>query len=78
MQIAITGLGHIGIFSKKLCSNYDFSTALSSAINTDSIVDIAIHVCLEDFHDIAAPPRVNTYPLVDLVSILSDIQFASL
>ena len=34
-------------------------------MNSDSIVDLANNVCLEDFQDTAAPPSVNTYPLVD-------------
>ncbi|GKD32033.1 hypothetical protein Tco_1242811 [Tanacetum coccineum] len=36
-------------------------------------MDLAITVCLEYFQDIAAPPSVNTYPLVDLESFMSDI-----
>ena len=67
----------MGTSSKKSLSHSASSPALSRAINSDSIVDRAMHVCLEDFQDIAAPPKVNTYPLVDFVSVLSDIQFAS-
>src|SRR5262249_6607117 len=78
IQIAVTGLGHTGMSSKKFLSHSASSAALSNAINSDSIVDRAIHVCLEDFHETAAPPNVKTYPLVDLVSVLSEIQFASL
>lgn len=55
-----------------------FFACFARAINSDSMVDRAIHVYFEDFHDTAAPPRVNTYPLVDLVSKLSEIQLASL
>ena len=54
------------------------SPALCKAMNSDSIVERAIHVCLEDFQDTAAPPRVNTYPLVDFDSSESAIQLASL
>ncbi|CAL8148196.1 unnamed protein product [Prunus armeniaca] len=71
-------LGHIGISSKKFLSHSASSPALSKAMNSDSIVDRAMHVCLEDFQDTAAPHNVNTYPLVDLVSVLSEIQLASL
>ena len=78
MHIAVTGLGHIGMFSKKFLSNSASSAALSSAINSDSIVERAIHVCLEGFLETAEPPKINTYPLVYLVSILSEIQLASL
>ena len=45
---------------------------------SDFIVERAIHVCLEDFQDTAAPPRVNMYPLVDFNSSESAIQLASL
>lgn len=73
IQIDVTDLGHIGISSRKFLSHSAFSIALSSAINYDSIVDLAIQVYLVDFHDTAAPPNVNTYPLVDLLFVLSEI-----
>ena len=47
-------------------------------MNSDSIMERAIHVFLKDFQDTAAPPRVNTYPLVDFDSSESAIQLASL
>ena len=47
-------------------------------MNSDSIVERTIHVCLEDFQDTDAPPRVNTYLLVDFDSLESAIQLASL
>ena len=78
MHIAGTGLGHIGMSSKKLRSHSASSPVLSNAINSDSIVDLAMHVCLEDFQETAALSKVKTYPLVDFESLVSDIQFASL
>ena len=50
----------------------------STAMNSDSIVERAIHVYLKDSQDTAAPPRVNTFPLVDFDSSESVIQLASL
>jgi len=47
-------------------------------MNSNSIVEQAIHVCLKDFQDIAAPLRVNMYPLVDFDSSESAIQLASI
>jgi len=41
------------------------SPDLSKATNSDSIVERAMQVCLEDFHDMAASSRVKMYPLVD-------------
>ena len=38
----------------------------------------AIQVCLDDFHDIAPPSRVNTYSLVDFNSLKYAIQLVSL
>ena len=32
---------------------------------------------VSDFQDIAPPPKVNTYPLVDFISFESEIQAAS-
>ena len=78
MQIAGTGFGHFGISSKN-CRNHSASSPhLSKATNSDSIVDLVMTVCLEDFHDTAEPPSVNTYPLVDFETFISDVQFASL
>ena len=47
-------------------------------MNSDSMVDLANTVCLVDFHDIAAPPSVKTYPLMDFEFLECDIQFALL
>ena len=77
MHIVGTGFGHIGISSRKWQSHFASSLVLSKAMNFDSIVDLAMQVCLEDFQDTAAPPRVKTYPLMDFESLVSDIQFVS-
>ena len=78
MQIAGTGLVHIGISSRKFRSHSASSPVLSNAKNSDSIVDLAMQVYLEDFQETVAPPKVNTYPFMDLVSLESDIQLALL
>lgn len=69
MHIAGTGFGHIGISSRKWRSYSVSSLTLSKDKNSDSIVDLAMQVCLEDFQDTTAPPRVKTYPLVDFESL---------
>ena len=56
--------------SRKLWSHFTYSPALSEVIYSNSIMDLAIHVCFEDFHHTTLPTIVNTYPLVDFVSIL--------
>ena len=73
MHMAGTDYGHNGISSKNCQSCSASSPVLSKDINSDFIVDRAIHVCLEDFQDTAAPPRVNMYPLVDFDSSESAI-----
>lgn len=50
----------------------------SKAINLDSIVSLTIHVFLVYYQETVVPPSINAYPLVDLISSLSDIQFTSL
>ena len=77
MLTAIIGLGHKGIPSRKLLSYSTSSSALSKVINLASIVDRVFMVCFEDFHEMVAPPSVNTYPLVDLLFEWLEIQFAS-
>jgi len=76
--MADTGFDYNGK-SFKNCRNYSASSpALSKAINFDSIVERAMQVCLKDFQDTVAPPRVNTYSLVDFDFSESAIQLASL
>ena len=72
------GLGYNGISFKNCRNNFASSPTLSKAINSDFIVKRVIHVCLKDFQDIIAPPRVNTYLLIDFDSSESAIQLASL
>ena len=42
-------------------------------MNSNSIMDLVIHICLEGFHDTTYPPRVETYLLVDFKFLVSDI-----
>ena len=60
MQIGPTGLEKNGISSKKLWRYSASSPTLSKAMNSNSIVERAIHVCLEDFQETAPPPIMNT------------------
>ena len=76
MHIAGTGFGHNGISFKNYRSHSASSPVLCKAMNSDSIVEWVIHVCLEEFQ--AAPPRVNMYPLVDFDSSEFGIELASL
>ena len=78
MHMAGTGFGHNGISFKDYRSHSAFSPTLSKAMNSYFIVEQAIHVCLEDFQDTAAPSRVNTYPLVEFDSSEFAIQLASM
>ena len=73
-----TGLDHNGIFSKNCESHSASSLALFKVINSDSIVEWVIQICLGDFQDTVASPRVKMYPLVDFGFSKSAIQFASL
>jgi len=41
-------------------------------------MDLAIHVYLENFHDIIAQPSIKTYSLVDFEFLMSGIQLALL
>jgi hypothetical protein len=72
-----SGFFHKGISAKRFLSHSTSDLAKSNAINSASIVDLAIEVCLEDFQATATAPREKINPLVDLVSLESDIQLAS-
>ncbi|KAK1686028.1 hypothetical protein QYE76_046876 [Lolium multiflorum] len=56
----------------------DSTVVVSKAVSSASIVDLVNMVCLQDLHDTAPPPKVNTYPLVAYRSATSEIQFESL
>ena len=60
MYIGGISFGHLGISSRKWRSHLASSLHLSRAINSDSIVDLEIIVCFEDFHETAHPLSVNT------------------
>ena len=66
MHIGGIGFGHLRISSRKWRSHSASFLHLSKVRNSDSIVDMAIIVCFEDFYKNVAPPNVNTYPLWDL------------
>jgi len=78
MHMASTGLDHSGIFFKNCRSHSASSAALSKVINSNSIVERAMQVCLEDFQDTTASPRLKMYPLIDFDFSESAIQFTSL
>lgn len=60
MHSEVTDFWHRGISSIKFLSYSTSSAALSNAINSDSIVEHAIHVCLDDFQHTSPSPSVNT------------------
>ena len=71
--IAGTDLGQLRISYRKFLSHSASFDVLSNAMNFDSMVDRAIHVYLEDFHDTATLPSVKINQLVDLESNVSNI-----
>ena len=60
MHIRCIDLAHLGMPSRKWRSHFVSSPHLSNVINLDSIVDLEITVCFEDFHEIVAILNVNT------------------
>ena len=71
-------LVHKGISAKRFLSHSASELAFSKVINSASIVDRVMQVCWADFQEIALPPRMKTFQLVDFISFESKIQFASL
>ena len=72
------GLIHKGISLNRSLSHSTSELAFSKAINSTSIVDRVMQVCLDDSQEIAPPPRVKMYQLVAFISSESKIQLASL
>jgi len=73
-QIVDTGFGQHGISYKK----FWIHSASFLTINSNSIVDLAIHICLKDFHDTTTLPNVKTYSLVYFESLVLHIQLEPL
>ena len=72
------GLGIIENSDKRSFNHSASEQVVSRAMSSDSMVLLAITLCLQDFQNTAAPPNMNTYPVVDLTLLESAIQLASL
>ena len=70
-------LPHKSISAKRFLSHSASCPANSRAMNSDSMVECAIQVCLEDFHEIAPARTKCAIQLVELSSSLSNTQFPS-
>jgi len=78
MHIAGTSFCKLEIFSKNFQSHFDFSPTLSKAINSNTIVDLAMQVCLEDFKEIVALLVIKINPFVNFKSLVTYIQLTLL
>ena len=79
IESQLINIDGIGWGIKGISDNNSFNHSasiqvVSRAINSASIVLLAIMVYLVHCH--ALPPKMNTYPVVDLISKEFDIQFA--
>ena len=76
LQIEAIELVYNSISINKLLSHSTLDSAFSKATNSDSMVDFAMQVYLDDFQDTTPLASVNTYPLVGFTSYVSEIQLA--
>ena len=74
MQIEVTKLVKRGISINELLSHSALDLIFSKATNFASLVDLVMHVCLDDFQETALPASVNTYSLVGFTSFISKIK----
>jgi hypothetical protein len=75
--MADIGCGHKFMSNNIFISHSAYFHAATNAINSDSIVECEIHVCFFDAQEMTHPPRVNTQPDLDLLSLVLVIQLAS-
>ena len=61
------GLGTIENLDKRSFNHSASEQVVSKAMSSDSMVLLAIIVCLQDFQDTATPPNINIYPVVELI-----------
>jgi hypothetical protein len=76
IHIARTKFEQLGILSKKFQTHFAFSLAMSKATSSNSIIDLVMHVCLEDFQK-TAPLIVKINPLIDFESLVLNIKLVS-
>jgi len=65
-KIGSMGLGTIYNSDKRSFNHSASKQVVFRAMSLNSMVLLAITVCLQDFQDTATPPNINTYPVVDL------------
>ena len=71
------GCGH-NLISSNIFLNHSASLpAAAKAMNSDSIVEWVILVYFFDAQETTSPPKMNTHPEVDLLSLALVIQLAS-
>lgn len=68
MQIVGIDFDHFAISSRNRCHHSTSPPHLSKTINSYYIVDLAITIYLENFHDIVTPYNVKKYPISITVS----------
>ncbi|KAM1499357.1 hypothetical protein ACFX10_022058 [Malus domestica] len=71
------GCGHNSISNNKFLIHSASLPTTANAINSDSIVECAIHVYFFKAQEIATPTIVKIHPDVDLLSLALVIQLAS-
>ena len=77
MQIEAIELVYNDISINKLLSHLALDLTFSKATNSNSMVDLAMQIYLDDFQETAPPASVSTYSLVGFTSSISEIQLAS-
>ena len=73
MQTEAIELVYNGISINKLLSHSALDLTFSKATNSNSMVDLAMQIYLDDFQETVSPASVNTYSLVGLISSVSEI-----
>jgi len=77
-EIGSMGLGMIENSDKRSFNHSALEQVVCRAMSSDSMVLLAITVCLQDFYDTAVPPNMNTYPVANLTLLESVTQLTSL
>ena len=73
MQTEAIELAYNDISINKLLRHSALDPAFSKATNSDSMVDLAMQVYLDDFQKTTPLSSVNKYPLVGFTSFVSKI-----
>lgn len=74
-EIIESSLDQNGTYIRKFFNHSASLHTLSKVMNSESIVYLTMEVCTVDFQDTTPSAKVNTYPIVNLLSLVFESNY---